>query len=173
VSGGWRLEFGTNGLQVTQYEENPVMEVDKDAKTLTFRLRRDRYIPVAVLKAFVKMGLCLIPDRNLPDFGTALAWVTDPDHQKPLGTTQIVLATFLPGPTPAVRLRWSFFGAKMITCDYLLSFLSSAMATNYFKWRSLAQKKIGRSQASKWSYLHFLTPRIRGPFPTGNRIGIP
>jgi hypothetical protein len=75
------------------------MEVNEDTKTLTFRLRRDPYIPIAVLKAFVKMGLSLVPDNNLPDFGTALAWVADPDHKKPVGTTQIVLATFLPGPT--------------------------------------------------------------------------
>jgi hypothetical protein len=97
--GGWRLEFDTDGLQVTQGEDNPVMEVNKDAKTLTFRLRRDPYIPEAVLKAFVKMGLSLIPDENLPDFGTALAWVADPYHSKPLGSEGIVLATFLPGPT--------------------------------------------------------------------------
>ena len=99
VDGGWRLEFEADRLHVTQTEQHPVMEVDEDTKTLTFRLRRDPFNPVAVSKAFVKMGLSFIPEENVRDFNTALAWVTDPDHSKPLGTTRIVLATFLPGPS--------------------------------------------------------------------------
>ncbi len=68
------------------------------AKKVTFHLRRDPYVPAGVLKAFVKMGLTLLPAEEMGNFGEALAWINQTDHQKgPLFEFPIPL-TFQPGP---------------------------------------------------------------------------
>ena len=101
TSGSWRVEFGEAGLEIKQYEKDPIVEIDENAKRLTIRLRRDPYTPVAVLKAFVKMGLSLIPESELPNFQAALSWIKNPDHQIGLVASRFpVLYAFVPGPKP-------------------------------------------------------------------------
>ena len=63
-SGGWRIEYGPSGFDITAYEEDPIFEIDEAAKMVTFHLRRDPYVPVGVLKAFVKMGLTPQPSPH-------------------------------------------------------------------------------------------------------------
>ncbi|WP_076866153.1 HNH endonuclease [Bradyrhizobium mercantei] len=97
--GGWRIEPRDTGIEMMHGAENAVMDVDEAAKTLTFRINRDSYVPIAVLKALVKMGLSLIPDANVADFRTAFAWIKDADHRNEISMAQSVLWTFVPGPT--------------------------------------------------------------------------
>jgi hypothetical protein len=99
TNGGWRIEPRDIGLELMHGAENAVMKVDEASKTLTFRVHRDPYTPVAVLKAFVKMGLSLIPDENVSDFRAAFTWIKEVDHQKAITMSQNVLVTFVPGPT--------------------------------------------------------------------------
>jgi HNH endonuclease len=98
-AGGWRIEPRDVGLELMHGAEDTVMEVDEASKTLTFRMKRDSYVPIAVLKAFVKMGLSLIPDTNVADLRTAFAWIKDADHRNEISMAQSVLWTFVPGPT--------------------------------------------------------------------------
>ena len=58
--------------------------------------------PVAVLKAFVKIGLTLLPPEELPNFRDALPWIRDPDHTKPFVKKSPVFHTFQPGPVPKI-----------------------------------------------------------------------
>lgn len=98
-SGGWRIEYGPSGFNIKMYEDEPIFEINKAEKKITLRLRRDPYTPIAVLKAFVKMGLTLMPAAEITNFGAALAWVKQPDHQ--LGRVRFpILYTFQPGPMP-------------------------------------------------------------------------
>ncbi len=99
-SGGWRVALGETGFEIKHYEDDPIVELDETAKRLTIRLRRDPYTPVAGLKAFVKMGLSLIPESELPNFQAALSWIKNPDHQIGLVAKFPVLYAFVPGPTP-------------------------------------------------------------------------
>lgn len=96
-SGGWRIKAGPTGFTVDIEEADPVLEVDENAKTVTFRLRRDPYTPVAVLKAFVKTGLTLLPEEEIVHFRAALRWISDPDHSR-LPWKFPVFYTFQPGP---------------------------------------------------------------------------
>lgn len=94
----WRIEYGQTGFVIEHYERDPVFVVDDDKKQIRFELTRDPYTPVAVLKAFVKIGLTLLPAEELTNFTEALAWIREPDHTKGLVKQFPALWTFQPGP---------------------------------------------------------------------------
>lgn len=97
---GWRIGYGRTGFVITQYEREPIFVVDEENKQVRFDLKRDAYTPVAVLKAFVKIGLTLLPAVELPNFTEALAWIREPDHTKGLVEEFPLFRTFQPGPMP-------------------------------------------------------------------------
>jgi hypothetical protein len=98
---GWRIEYDQSRLNITAYENDPIFKVDEENKVVTFKLRRDSYTPVAVLKAFMKIGITLLPDCEVPNFSDLMAWIRESDHSKPcfLGKCPIIY-TFQPGPMP-------------------------------------------------------------------------
>lgn len=97
---GWRIELGEAGLEVKSYEDDPVFELDEAAKTIKFKLKREPYKPIAVMKAFVKMGLTLMPEEEIGNFKETLRWVREPNHQRKLIEKSTVMYTFQPGPMP-------------------------------------------------------------------------
>lgn len=100
-SGGWRIEPGASGFEIKDYEDDPVHRVDEAAKTITFELKRDTFVPVEVLKAFVKIGITLLPSEELPNFRTAIGWLLQSESQPTLILREFpVLYTFRPGPMP-------------------------------------------------------------------------
>jgi len=99
-SGGWRIEYGPTGFEISEYEHDPICDVDENAKRITFKLKRDAYTPVAVLKAFVKMGLSLMPEAELLNFQAALKWISLSDHSIGLVHEFPILYSFIPGPLP-------------------------------------------------------------------------
>ena len=103
-SGGWRVEHGPVGLEVTQYEDDPIAVVNEATNEITLTLRRDPYTPVGVLKAFTKMALSLLPEEELPHFHAAGAWIRNTDHQAGLVKTFPVLHTFVPGDDPSINI---------------------------------------------------------------------
>ena len=98
-SGGWRIEAGPAGLEIREYEGDRIVAVDEVAKTVTFRLSRDPYTPVGVLKAFVKIALTLLPDEEVCHFQHAFQWIKEKDHAKSRWEFPIY-RTFQPGPFP-------------------------------------------------------------------------
>ncbi len=57
-------------------------------------------MPVAVLKAFVKIGLTLMPAEEMANFSRALDWIKEPDHRVGLVKDFPIIYTFQPGPMP-------------------------------------------------------------------------
>jgi hypothetical protein len=97
---GWRIEYGATGFQITSYEDDPVFEIDEASRTVTFRLKRDSYTPVAVLKAFMKIGLTLLPDEEVGNFTHLMNWVRAADHSRVFADKCPIIYSFLPGPMP-------------------------------------------------------------------------
>jgi hypothetical protein len=133
-SGGWRVEHGPAGLEVTQYEDDPVAVVNEATNEITFTLRRDPYTPVAVLKAFTKMALSLLPEEELPNFRAAIAWIRNNDHQVGLVNTFPVLHTFVPGDDPFVNisvilLRRKTAGPAVPFVTYVLTYGNEVFQT--------------------------------------------
>jgi HNH endonuclease len=98
---GWSLEYERKkGLIATQYENDPIFTIDEANKSIHFKLKRMSYTPVAVLKAFVKMALSVMPETEMPNFKIALQWINNPDHTIGLVDSFPVPYTFIPGPLP-------------------------------------------------------------------------
>lgn len=98
-NGRWRLEHRDGGFQVTQ-DHDPIAVVNEDARQITLTLGVDTYTPIAVLKAFTKMALSLLPEAELPNFQAALSWIRNSDHSVGLVNDFPVLYTFVPGTAP-------------------------------------------------------------------------
>jgi hypothetical protein len=88
AEGGWRVEFKDGRLEVKSYEDNPIYEVDDANKRVVFTLRRDPYTPVAVMKAFVKIGMTFSPWRRCrrsrkrsPGLGKPITRVSGSHHR--------------------------------------------------------------------------------------------
>ena len=100
-AGGWRIEYDAEaGFNVRDYEDDPIWTMDETKKVATFMLRRDTFVPVAVLKAFVKVGLTLLPAEEMLNFGQALAWIRERDHRIGFVKDFPIVYTFQPGPRP-------------------------------------------------------------------------
>ena len=97
---GWRIEHGKLGFEIQTYENDPIYELDEVSKTVTFTLKRDPYTPVAVLKAFMKIGLTLLPDDEVENFPHLMKWIQHPEHTQKFAESFPVIHTFLPGPRP-------------------------------------------------------------------------
>jgi hypothetical protein len=100
----WRFEPDSTGIKITQDEADPIAVVNEATKEITLTVPRDPYTPVAVLKAFTKMAISLLPEEELPSFRAAMAWIRNADHQIGLVKTSFfpVLYTFVPGNKPLV-----------------------------------------------------------------------
>ena len=74
-------------------------------KEITVTVPQDQYTPVAVLKAFTKMALSLLPEEELPNFRAAIDWIRNANHQVGLVKTSSfpVIYTFVPGTNPLVN----------------------------------------------------------------------
>lgn len=56
--------------------ENPVT-IDDNLKTLTFNTDKCSYTPIHVLKAFVKIGICMLKELNLNNYETTIKWLLE------------------------------------------------------------------------------------------------
>ena len=95
---GWRIEYEETSFKLQEYEDDPKFEVDEEAKQLRFELHRDTYIPVAVLKGLVKIGLTLIRDSELQHFRETFEWIRQTDHSRRFVAEFPIIRTFVPGP---------------------------------------------------------------------------
>ena len=130
---GWRIEFDSAGFQIKQYEDDPICKIDEEKKQVRFELKRDPFTPVAVLKAFVKIGLTLLPPEELPSFREAMAWIRDPDHAKGFVKEFPVLCTFRPGPMPSDRIGIILLRRKALVMDVPYAFLVLAYGNHMFQ----------------------------------------
>lgn len=100
VDRSWRIQYEPDGFHLTHYEDNPVFVVDEESRTIEFCLTRDPYTPVHVLKAFVKIGLGLVPDHELAAFQPARRWIMNASQTSVLAAP-LAFETFMPGPMPS------------------------------------------------------------------------
>ncbi|MFM0367804.1 HNH endonuclease [Paraburkholderia aspalathi] len=101
-SAGWRIEYEgeKNGFMVNHREGDPVFCVNEKEKTVTIQVEREPYTPIAVLKAFVKMGLSVIPEIEMPNFSEAVEWIGQAGHQDSFISELSVIYTIAPGSLP-------------------------------------------------------------------------
>jgi HNH endonuclease len=160
---GWRIEYGSTGFNMEQYEHDPIFVVDEEKKQIRFDLKRDAYTPVAVLKAFVKIGLTLLPAEELPNFREALAWIREPDHTKGLVKEFPALRTFRPGPMPNDLMVVMLMRRKVSVTGVPYAFLVLAYGNEVFQVFLPSPKQDAAISGQKLTFPAFPTPG--GPDP--------
>lgn len=80
----WRFDGHVEGerreLNMASRRNEGPYRVDEDQRLIIMDLTRDPYTPAGVMKAFVRVGLTLMPEEELPYFPELMAWIQDPDH---------------------------------------------------------------------------------------------
>ena len=105
VKGGEKsgIRFTSNGLNASHHEgerENFIInEVDK---TLTFKVIRDTYIPIAIYKCLTKMALTIMDEDELQYFQNTLEWINEEEHDTSSFTISNLkcICSLTPGPLP-------------------------------------------------------------------------
>ena len=85
---------------------------DYENKTLTYKFQIEPYIPVAVYKCLVKIGLSIISKEELDNFSQSLRWINEPTHSQGYFKPLVLLKTFIPGPRPNRALKISIYKKK-------------------------------------------------------------
>lgn len=128
-----RIEFAGGALDIKDYEDNPIHEIDEAKKHITFKLKRDAYTPVAVLKAFVKIGLTLVPEEEISNFLHLLAWVNSIDSSNTFADGIPVFNIFMPGPMPNDLLSACVLRRKSNEIEFPYAFLVLTYGNDFFQ----------------------------------------
>lgn len=164
---GWRIEYGQNRLNVRAYEDDPIFEVDEDNKTITFKLRRDSYTPVAVLKAFMKIGVTLLPDNEISNFSGLMAWIKELDHSKTYLNKCPVIYSFQPGPMPSDFIAAFILRRKKAVTGYPYAFLVIGYGNEVFQVPLPSENQDGQMNGQSISIHPFPVPGNPDPAKYG------
>lgn len=99
-TGGWRFEFEDGKPQVKQWDGFEIFKVHEGDRKVDLKLRRLPYYPIDVYKAFVKMALTILPEKEIPNFKDALEWIRCKDRSWVLMKPLHLRSVFVPGPRP-------------------------------------------------------------------------
>ncbi|WP_035946018.1 HNH endonuclease [Fusobacterium necrophorum] len=81
-------------LQVS--EKNSFIKIDEEKKEITFQEDETKYIPIAVYKSLVKIGISLLPLEELVNFRSTISWLKESSHSKEMNFYAYVLKTVVP-----------------------------------------------------------------------------
>jgi hypothetical protein len=130
----WRIEGGGTTLKVNARRDAMPYEVDEEKHLIIMELLRDPYTPAGVMKAFVRIGLTLMPEDELVNFPKLMAWIRNPDHKAShIGTWSWVYETTFPGPMPNDHVRAGLFRRKSEEGLYPYMFLMLAYANHAYQ----------------------------------------
>ncbi|WP_457662306.1 HNH endonuclease [Sinorhizobium medicae] len=166
-SPGWRIEFTNGGFEIKSYEDDPVFEMDEANNRITFKLKRDPYTPVAVLKAFMKIGLTLMPAVEIGNFEHLLAWIRDADHSRPFADKCPIIYTFSPGPRPNDLIGAMILRRKPVTANVPYAYLILMYGNEQFQVQLPSKAHDGAN--AQYSIHPFPVPR--SPDPQFDRPG--
>jgi hypothetical protein len=103
-----RIDVDLSGFKIEEHEDDPIAEIDHEAKTLTITIPAQRYRPLGVFKALLKVAITFMDEHDLPKAPEALRWLRAADlttDQVDDGTRYTCLRTFTPGPAPFASTR--------------------------------------------------------------------
>jgi HNH endonuclease len=114
-TGGWRFDYEeSDGFKAFHYRDDPNLGVEAQSKQVLLQLKREPYIPVAVFKAFVKMGLSVMPEAEMPHFVQTVDWICTRDHRNATISisTSPLIYTFAPELMPNDKITVSLIRRK-------------------------------------------------------------
>lgn len=151
ATNGWRIEYKEqSGLHISSYEDDPIFEINEEEKFVTFTVVRDAYTPVGVLKAFMKIGLTLIPENEIENFRLLLEWIKQKDYSVSFAETMPLIHTFVPGPMRSDVLAVSLLRRKNATQNLPYLFLVVGYGNDIFQvWLPSEVKDKGDGKTSE------------------------
>ena len=97
----WRIDVQDSEFHISEYEDDSLVDIVHEGNRIELVVTKDAYTPVAVVKAFVRIGLTLVPETELSNFRDALDWIMETDHGAQRGPRRVATTvTFQPGPMP-------------------------------------------------------------------------
>lgn len=166
---GWRIEYDQSRLNITAYEDDPIYDVDEEKKEVNFKLRRDSYTPVAVLKSFMKIGITLLPEIEVPNFSGLITWIRESDHSKLYLDKCPVIYTFQPGPLPNDLIVALILRRKDMVTDYPYCFLVFSYGNEVFQVPLPSETKDVETSKKTFTIYPFPVPG----HPDSSRYGEP
>ena len=97
----WKITRAASGLRYKEYNDCSVVKIDEGNKAVSFQLTGGSYTPIAVFKAFTRIGLTLLPDKEIDNFTETLHWIRNPDYSNDFVKKCSIIYTFVPGPMPS------------------------------------------------------------------------
>ncbi|MCA7888596.1 HNH endonuclease [Burkholderia contaminans] len=106
---GWRIERTGNRFEIFAgaNEDDRPFTASEDHRVVNLSLTRDPYVPVAVLKTFVKMALSVMPDEEFANFGETRDWLMGArtgDDFIQIPSAEWLVATSTPADSFAIHL---------------------------------------------------------------------
>lgn len=162
-NGGWRVEMKDGHLDVKSYEDDPIFEIDEPNSRVVFTLKRGTYTPIAVYKAFVKIGLTLMPTAEIIPFSETFDLIREADHSRSWVGQAPIIHTFQNGPMANDRLTAIVLRRKPGITDVPYAYLVIGYGNDIFRLRCPPAKKTPRSTASRFRSSR--SPRRADPIP--------
>ena len=128
-----RIDVESGVIKIRDYEDDPQFEIDEAARTLKLNLKRDTYTPIAVMKAFTKFGLSLMPADQMANFELARQWIKNPDHSANFVSELPLIYTFISGPMPNDVIALKAFIRKDVVSDVPYAFYTLSYANEFFQ----------------------------------------
>ena len=119
----WKITRDASGLRYKEYKDCSALEIDKEGNSVTFQLAGGSYTPIAVFKAFTKIGLTLLPNGEIDSFSETLSWVRNPDYSSGFVKHCSIIYTFVPGPMPSDIIIPRLLRRKAQSSDVPYAFL--------------------------------------------------
>lgn len=160
---GWRVEYADGGFRLSEYEADPVLTVDEEAKLLRFELHRDTYVPVAALKGLVKIGLTLLPEVELPNFVETFEWIRNPDHSQNFVAEFPIIRTVIPGPMRNDLIVLMLMRRRTGVDDVPYAFYTMAYGNEVLQVFIPSIKQDACINGKKLSFVPFPNPGSRDP----------
>lgn len=134
----WRLDGHVEGerreLKTTSWRNEGPHRVDEETRLFITELTRDPYTPAGVMKAFVRVGLTLMPEDELAYFAELMAWILNSDHEAAhIGTWSWVYETLRSERLPDNQVCAGLYRRKNDEGPYPYMFLILAFAHHLYQ----------------------------------------
>ncbi len=117
-----RIDIGEMNVEVQEHQDDEIATIDEERKTITFTANRATYIPISIYKCLAKMALTIMPEDELENFKTTMAWINEEEHDKSPHDLKALKAmmSIAPGPQPYPFTSCLLFKRKPTTVDKVL-----------------------------------------------------
>lgn len=107
--------------------------INRDEKTVKLDLQLLPHVPQDVYRAFIKMGLSVIPEIEVKNFNRLYKWLRFPDDNPDYFNQFPVIRTFCPGPFRNDRVNVSIHRIKSNVFDVPYCFMKISYANEMYQ----------------------------------------